>query len=184
MSLDSTAGVWKWRDSAAIDSRRPEKLQLRRQAVIQALVTAAIGLMIDRVLGHHTFAIVLWSIAGIVFLLGLAWPKGYRPVHRFGALLGRLGGGLLVYVLLVPLYYLLFFPVSLWLRARGRDPLHRTPRDQGFTYWIRRRAMDQEPDYQRQFLIEDRQARDELRPVEVLSANISNSGIDKSGGAS
>jgi len=184
MSLDATAGVWKWRDSAAIDSRRNEKSQLRRQAVIQALVTAAVGLIIDRLLGHHTFAIVLWSIAGFVFLLGLAWPKGYRPIHRFGALLGKLGGGLLLYVLLVPLYYLLFFPVSLWLRARGRDPLHRALRDPDYTCWIKRHTLDEDPDYERQFLIEDREARDELRPVEVPSANIRNSGIDKNGGAS
>jgi hypothetical protein len=184
MSLDSTAGVWRWRESAAIDSRRHEKSRLRRQAVIQALVTAVIGLIIDRLLEHHTFAIVLWSIAGIVFLLGLAWPRGYQPVHRFGALLGRLGGGLLVYVLLVPLYYLLFFPVSLWLRARGRDPLHRAPRGQGFTYWIRRRATDQEPDYRRQFLIEDRRTRNELRPVDAQTANIPNSGHDDREGVS
>ena len=184
MPLDSTADVWRWREFTTIDNRRREKSQLRRQAIIQAVVTAAIGFLLYRVFGHHTFAIVLWSIASVVFLLGLFWTQGYKPVHSFGGLLGKLGGGLLLYVLLVPLYYLLFFPVSLWLRARGRDPLHRSLRDPKYTCWVKRHPVDEDPDYRRQFLIEDRAARDELRPIGVPSTDIPDSGIDKNGGAS
>ncbi len=167
MIHDATRSVWAWRLETPADRQRTGHGWLRRRAAIQAVVMAVAGICVDRFLGHGVTAGAIWFLAAVVLVLGLAWPPGYLPVHRFGARLGRWVGVLLSYVMLVPLFYLVFLPVSLWLRLRGRDPLHRRPRDPRHTCWIRRTPGPRSPDYRRQFLLEDRRARAELRPVEA-----------------
>ena len=59
----------------------------------------------------------------------------------------------------------IFLPGGMALRLWGRDPLHRHYRPVGLSYWIPRRQQPQPQQYGRQFLVEDRAARAELRPL-------------------
>ena len=138
---------------------------LRRAAFIQAGVTAAVGAVLRFGFGHHLFPLILWGIAAAVLVLGLFLPRAYRPVHAFGRGLGRFVGKVLMYVLLVPFYYLFFTPVAVLLRLQGRDPLHRGFRDPRHTYWIARGPKERGDNASRQFLREDREARAALRDV-------------------
>ncbi len=157
--------VWNWRDSEGQGKEKSEAATLRRQAVIQALVMGVIGFVLFQWIGHHTFARVIWGLAGLILVLGLIAPAAYRPIHRFGQWLGGAVGVLLTWVLLVPLYYLVFTPGALLLRLQGRDPMHRRLRDIKFTCWIPRTRQATTESYDRQFLLEDREARGLLRPV-------------------
>jgi hypothetical protein len=159
--------VWNWKDTSnnqQTDQNTPAVL--RRQAIIQALVMGAVGFVIYQWIGHAVFAKVIWGLAGLVLVLGLLIPAAYRPIHNFGQWLGKMIGLILTNVLLVPLYFLVFFPGALILKIQGRDPMHRKPRDSKYTFWIRRTRESSVESYQRQFLLEDRSARSELRPVE------------------
>ncbi len=157
--------VWNWRDSAGPGKGKSEASSLRRQAVIQAVVMGVIGFVLYQWIGHHLFARIVWGLAGIILVLGLVAPAAYRPIHRFGQWLGRAVGALLTWVLLIPLYYLVFSPGALLLRLQGRDPMHRRMRDRRYTCWIPRNRPATPETYNRQFLLEDKEARGALRPV-------------------
>jgi len=166
LSLSVQEVVWNWREHEA--SPRADssvRNHLRRKAVIQALVMGVIGAILLGLFGHRIVAFVVWGLAAVILILGLAAPPVYRHVDRFGQLIGRAVGGLLTTVLLTPFYYLVFFPGALLLRLQGRDPLHRPPLEPGRTGWIPRRQAPTPESYARQFLREDREARVLHRPV-------------------
>ena len=119
-------------------------------------------------LGHLIAGRIVGILAVLVLFLGFVLPAAYRPVHAFGQTLGRLVGTGLTYILLVPFFFLFFLPVALWLRLRGRDPLHRKFRDQRWTYWISRRPQAADGNIERLFLQEDRAARAAQREVGSL----------------
>ena len=160
------AATWDWRAPAG-PAPGSGRAALRRAASIQAGVTTAVGAVLRFGFGHHLFPLILWGIAAVVLVLGLFLPRAYRPVHSFGRGLGRFVGKVLMYVLLVPFYYLFFTPVAVLLRLRGRDPLHRGFRDPRHTYWIARGPKERGDNARRQFLREDREARDALRDVDT-----------------
>ena len=163
--------VWDWRSGERRSAARGDARVLRRAAVVQAAVMAVAAGLLRYGLGHALAAWIVLGLGGFVLLLGLIHPPAYRPLHSFGRLLGRGVGQLLLYLLLVPFYYLFFFPAALYLRLRGRDPMHRGFRPPGVTYWIPRRQPPPPGIYERQFLKEDRAARGLRRPVGSLSGD-------------
>ena len=157
--------VWNWRETAGRSVQSHERTDLRRAALIQTAVMAAVGCVLAFWWGHHIAAYVVWSLAAIVLALGLAAPGTYRHIHRFGQWLGRAVGGLLLHLLMTPMYFLVFFPASLILRLTGRDPLSLKKRDMRHTCWIPRVGAVPVETYARQFMIEDKAARRLRRPV-------------------
>jgi hypothetical protein len=158
--------VWVWQadpfQKVAAEAHRPN---LRRQAVVQAAVLAGVGAVLFFLLHHRLLGQIVWGLGGVFLLMGLIYPPAYSPIYRFGQRLGRLVGGLLLYLLLVPFFFLFFLPVSLLLQLQGRDPLSRRRRAAGLTYWIPRLRQCEMTQYQRQFLLEDKEARRIERPI-------------------
>ena len=157
--------VWNWREAAGRDEQSRERTGLRRSALVQTAVMVAIGCILAFLWGHHIAAYIVWSLAAVVLLLGLAAPSAYRHIHRFGQWLGRAVGGLLLYLLMTPMYFLVFFPASLILRLTGRDPMSLKKRDMRHTCWIPRAGDIPVETYARQFMLEDKEARKLRRPV-------------------
>ena len=164
--------TWNWQSPADPVPDGPAG-GLRRSALIQSLVMGLIAAILFYGFHHLLLARIIWALAGLVLVLGLAFPPAYRPIHAFGQWLGRVVGNGLTYVLLVPFFYLFFTPVALLLRLQGRDPLHRGFRDPQWTYWLARSPKGPGENIDKQFLREDREARKQLRPV-------GDSGMDKS----
>jgi|GEM_PF-312677 len=168
MSEASTRRVmettWNWRSGLG-GGPVPLPGNLRRSAVTQAAVMALVAAFLFYGLHHELLARVVLGLAGLVLVLGLAFPPAYRPVHAFGRWLGRVVGKALTYVLLVPFFYLFFTPVAMALRAQGRDPLHRRFRDPQWTYWIRRSPKARDENIDKQFLREEKECRSEFRNV-------------------
>ncbi|MEN8007622.1 MAG: hypothetical protein ABFS42_11440 [Candidatus Krumholzibacteriota bacterium] len=156
--------TWNWQSREDAVPGGPAG-QLRRGALIQAVVMGLIAAFLFFGLHHHLLARVIWALAGLVLILGLVFPPAYRPIHTFGRWLGSVVGQGLTYLLLVPFFFLFFTPVSLILRLQGRDPLHRGFRDPQWTYWIARSQKSREENIDRQFLREEREGRKQLRPV-------------------
>ena len=158
--------TWNWRAPAG--GRRRPTTHLRRTAIVQALVMSALAILLQVVLGHVWAGRILSVLAVAILLLGFFLPAAYAAVHRFGQRVGHAVGTVLTHLLLVPFFFLFFWPAAGWLRLRGRDPLHRRFRDPQWTYWISRQRHARDHNIERQFLLEDRAARSALREVGSL----------------
>jgi hypothetical protein len=161
-----TEVTWPWR-TADHGAAAPAS-DLRRTALVQAVVMGILAACVLYVLGRALAGRLIAGAAILVLLLGFFVPAAYRRVHGFGQAVGRLVGGMLVYVLLVPFFYLVVVPGAIWLRLRGRDPLHRRFRAARYSYWVPRAPQARDQNIDRQFLQEDRTARGALRDVGSL----------------
>ncbi|MFH1845412.1 MAG: hypothetical protein ABIF77_19680 [bacterium] len=169
MQRDVSSVVWNWRNPVTeVIAAARHRNELRRASALQVGVMAVIGALLYFWLQHHLMAQIVWGLAGLFLLLGLGFPPAYRPIHRFGRWLALVVGSALIYVLLVPFFYLFVFPVSVLLRLQRRDPLHRAYRAADLTYWIPRLKASGPDTYERQFLREDKLAKGQHRPVGSL----------------
>lgn len=154
--------VWDWRAGAAAGAAAGAPTPgtvLRRSA--WPFGAAVILLLLRR----PVLAGVAAAAGAILLALGLAAPRAWAAADRLSARLGSAVGRALAYLLLLPMFWLVVVPGGLWLRLRRRDPLHRSFREPGLSYWIRRRLRPDPAQYERQFLVEDRAARSERRPL-------------------
>jgi hypothetical protein len=159
------AVTWNWR--ASRENGPPTGRPYRRLALIQGSIMILFAVVIALVFKHALTSRIIAGLGVLVIALGLFAPRAYRPIHGFGQALGRFVGQVLVYVLLVPFFYLVFLPGALILRLQKRDPLHRHYREARWSYWIRRSTVDSRENISRQFLRENREARAELRNVDA-----------------
>ncbi len=158
--------TWNWRENTVPSpDSYAGKAPLLRQAVIQALVMSAVAALLWVVLDHRLAAWIVLGLALLVLTLGIFLPGAYARVHAFGQALGRVVGKILLYVLMVPFFYLFMTPAALYLRLIKRDPLQRSFRDPKWTYWIPRAARPRDDNIDHQFLRESKAARQVLRPV-------------------
>ncbi|MBU2502952.1 hypothetical protein KJ682_16600 [bacterium] len=156
--------VWRWRDTDPAEPEHPV-----REAPGRILSSGLPGLVVGAVLWFLGWrwpgGIVMGSSLAFV-LVGLVAPSIRRQATDFLGRLGAWTGRLLGVILLTPVFLLVVVPVGLYLKAAGRDPLHRRPLPPGLTYWIPRRSRPEPEQYRRQFLVEDPQSRALERPVE------------------
>lgn len=156
--------VWRWRDADPAEPEHPVRAVPGR-ILRSGLPGLAIGAVLW-FLGWRWPGGILMGASLAFVLVGLVAPSIQRQatvlLERLGAWTGRLLGA----VLLTPVFLLVVVPVGLYLKAAGRDPLHRRPLPPGLTYWIPRRNRPEPAQYRRQFLVEDPQARALERPVE------------------
>jgi len=131
--------------------RRPTNPYSRASAVPGALIGAAAGGILWW-LDHGLMAQVVWGITGFLVLTALVSPHGIyaairRALDRFGYLVGRV----LSWVLLMPLFYLFFFPFGLLARRGHRDAMKRWTEPEAPTYWTDREDTRTAESYERQF---------------------------------
>jgi hypothetical protein len=81
--------------------------------------------------------------AGVLVSLALVAPRVLKPAHRVWMLLALILGFVMTRVILTVMYYLVFTPIGLVLRALGRDPMARSLG--GDSYWIERTVVDDSP---------------------------------------
>lgn len=133
------AAVWRWREETGLDGVREPALAARaarRQGAIRAGIGFVAAALIY-VFWNPVAATVVAAIATLLLILALASPLGaYAWIDRWVARFAH-GVGLAVTWLLMPvLYYLVFLPVGLVLRSRGRLRLIRSLDPEASSYWI------------------------------------------------
>lgn len=129
---------------------------LRRAAAVQCLALAAGGAFLAVVCRRPGAARFVWLAAAAWLATTLIAPRAAGPARRLGDALGRATGVALVWLLLAPLFFLLFTPVALGRRLRRLDPLRRRPASAGATFWVTRRHAPTSESYRRQFRVEER----------------------------
>ena len=79
------------------------------------------------------------------------WPPLLRPVYQLWMLAVYPIGWTVSHIVMALLFYLVFTPVGLIMRACGRDPMQRKFDRQATTYWQRRPPEQDKRRYFRQF---------------------------------
>ncbi len=129
-----TMAVWRWTDppaqSPSMDSRNR-----RRHALLDACLMGGVGAVLRFGFGHVVLAWVVWGLASLVLLGGLAMPGLYNGFQAAGRWLARTVGSALTWALLAPFFYLCFAFGRAVLLVLGRDPMHRRFMDETPTYW-------------------------------------------------
>ncbi len=85
--------------------------------------------------GQATVAVVLWTLAGVIPLVGWFIPRGLRLVYLALSYATYPIGFVVSHVVLALIYYLVFTPVGLIMRLCGYDPLTRRFEAQAASYW-------------------------------------------------
>lgn len=149
MSKEVTAVVWRWKESSAAHAVQTHSKPALR-AVIQAVIVGGIGaFVLSR--GHKGVAIFLISISAFLLISGLFIPWLFLGFEKFGKKLGQWVGGALTWLLLMPTFFILFFPGRILLWATGKDPMHLKFPSREATYWTPRPPVERIEQYTKQF---------------------------------
>jgi hypothetical protein len=140
---------------------KPDRRQLRGFGMICLVAFGAIGCWIRF---RHTFmgfdvapgavapvSYVLWSLAALGLLLGLAAPTLLRPLYLGLTLVSLPIGFVVSHVIMALLFYGLFTPIGLIFRLIGRDPLERRFEREARSYWVPHETPRDVKRYYRQF---------------------------------
>lgn len=133
--MDPSAVAWDWRRAGGkADTERLENAAARRRG----LIGGAVGLAVAAAAWlwwRPNAAYVIAGVAVALTLLALAAPPAYRKVT---GLIDRFAHGVgmaVTWVFMTLLYYLLFFPVGLLLRAQKKLAITQHPDRRLPTYW-------------------------------------------------
>jgi len=80
----------------------------------------------------------LWSLilGGMLLVLALAWPRSLTQVYRLWMTVGEVLGWINTRLILSGLFYLVFTPLGLYMRLRGKDPMRRTLAPEAESYRV------------------------------------------------
>ena len=133
---EAAATVWRWRSAADPDApRRAAAAERRRGLVGGAIGTIAAVLLWQ---WRPAMGLVVLAIALLLTLAALVSPLGlFRRIRRVLEAFGRAVGVALTWALMTIVYYGLFLPVGLLLRARGRLRLRKRLDAAAPTYWTK-----------------------------------------------
>ncbi len=134
---DPSAVVWDWTRTATGDDR--DETVLNAAARKRGVTGGLIGLLIAAVVYHYWRPGLAYVIAGIsltLALLAIVAPPAYRKVAGLLDRFGHVVGMTVTWLLMTLLYYVLFLPVGLLLRARGKLAVTRHPDRRLASYWI------------------------------------------------
>jgi len=135
--IEPSSVAWNWRDRAAGNeqARSREAKANRRKGLIGAVIGLGVAALINY-WGRPTAALVIAAVALLIGLTALVSPLGLfqrlsRGLDRFAHAVGT---GV-TWLLMPVLFYLVFLPIGLILRARGRLAISRHADPRLPTYW-------------------------------------------------
>ncbi len=137
---EAAAAIWNPAGRAqAAERARVERLgSARRRGVVQAVV----GLVVASLLfayGATLIAKVVFAVTALLVLVSRASPLGaYAQIERGLAAFGRAVGTAMTWLLMVPVFYLIFLPFGLAFRRGASDRMRRRFDPEATTYWRRR----------------------------------------------
>ena len=137
IGIAASSAAWSWRDRAAANEQaraREAKAQRRK-----GLIGAVIGLAVAALLNYWDRPVAALVIAGIaiaIALIAVVSPLGlFKTLSRGLDQFAHAVGSGVTWVLMPILFYLVFLPVGLFLRARGRLAISRRADRRLPTYW-------------------------------------------------
>lgn len=151
-----SAVIWDWRGGKNEEPRRArEAAKIRMRALLGGVIGLAVATLVFFLLKKPVAAGVIAAVALLLSLPGLVAPlTAGRSVGRALDRFAHAVGTGVTWILMTVLYYLLFLPAGLVLRARGKLAITRSFDPRRSSYWTsveeRERARTPES-YRRQF---------------------------------
>jgi hypothetical protein len=151
-----SAVIWDWRGGQNDESRRArEAAKIRQRALLGGAAGLAVAALMFFLWKRPMAAGVVAGIALLLALPGLVSPLGAgRSVGRALDRFAHAVGTGVTWILMTILYYLLFLPAGLVLRARGKLAITRSFDPRRSSYWtsVEEREQARTPEsYRRQF---------------------------------
>lgn len=151
---EASSVAWSWRDRAAGEAmeREREAAANRRKGVIGALIGLAVAALLYFVFHRPVAAAVVAGIAVVIALLALASPLGlYKGLTRALDRFAHAVGSGVTWVLMPVLFYVVFLPIGLLLRARGKLAISKNADPRMPTYWKSTERERTPESYRKQF---------------------------------
>lgn len=130
---------------------QPSAKELRVFALLLVPFLALVAWFVAARWEAHTAAGLILGAAMVLGCAGLAWPAVLRPVYQVWMIAVFPIGWTISHLAMALLFYLVFTPVGLIMRACGRDPLERQWDRAARTYWKPRSPNPDKKRYFRQF---------------------------------
>jgi hypothetical protein len=118
-----------------INSNGPDK-ELRTFAFTLSCALGFLGGLVLWRKGETGF--LLWVIGMVILSMGLLKPRLLEPIHKGWMGISFLTGFFMTHLILALMYYLVFTPMALVMRALGKDPLRLKHDGKARSYWIKR----------------------------------------------
>ena len=132
---------------------KPSPRKLRQFGLASLVGFPLIGLLLTKLLPASAlpdnFMAIAAAVGAAVCLLGLALPRSITPVYLLLVVLAFPIGLALSFILIPLIYYGVFTPIGLGLRALGKDPMERQLGQD--SYWIDRKPSPSAAHYYKQY---------------------------------
>lgn len=115
-------------------AHKSKKTELREFGFVLAGGLSLIFGVIGPWLRNHPAPIWLWIVNSILVTLALLAPQALAPIEKIWLRLGNVLGAINSRIILTLLFYGIFTPMGLIMRARGIDPLKRKTNKQANSY--------------------------------------------------
>ncbi len=140
--------VWPWRVAKESEvSEKPPK----KAVFIEVAIGFSVSMLLFHVFHHPIIATVVICIVSLVAIGGLAIPPLYAGIKRGGMWLGKVLGGLVTWVLLLPFFYICFTVGRIGLLFSRKDPMARRYNADLSTYWTARKEIPDLEQYRKQY---------------------------------
>jgi hypothetical protein len=135
---EASAIAWDWRGRSRVEAekRANEARSLRIRGAIGGAVGLTVAALLYFVAHRETAAMVVAAIAVILALLALVAPlTAFKKVSGVLEAFARGVASAVTWVLMTLLYYVVFLPVGLVLRGRGKLAITKGADRRLATYW-------------------------------------------------
>ncbi len=130
---------------------QPSRRELRQFAVISLVGFAAIGCLLRWKFDLTTAATVMWVLAPVIAVLGLAIPIAVKPLYVGLIIVSYPIGWVISHLVLGLAFYGVITCIAFIFRLLGRDVLGRTFDRSATSYWVPRQPTTDMRRYFRQF---------------------------------
>lgn len=134
-----SAVAWRWREKRSADdpaARARQVAAARKQGLIGLIVGGTVAALFAFVFDRPKMALVVAAVAVVLAAVAFLFPLTLHK--KIAAGLARFGywvGTAVTWILMTALYYLLFLPFGLFLRARRKLRIVRRPDNAVTSYW-------------------------------------------------
>jgi len=147
--------AWQWRDRAAgrAEALVREAAANRRKGLIGGAIGLAAAAAVYFLWHRPVTADVIAGIALLILAIAMASPLGlYKSLTRALDRFAHAVGSGVTWVLMTVLFYLVFLPIGVLMRARGKLAISRRADRRLSTYWKSTEGRERTPEsYRQQF---------------------------------
>ncbi len=141
--------IWPWKQQK--DASVSMRTARRKRSLIQFCCMFFVALFVFFVLDYIILGAIICCLGILVLLGGFFITPVFTAFDNISHFLASAVGKLLTYLLLVPFFYICFFPGRVVLKFLGRDPMTRGFDPERKTYWQRRESVEDVNHYKVQY---------------------------------